>query len=124
MICADGLAVGARSVPEDRDNPAPPPKSSEPATTPANRTSAESNLIVPVGGARWRAPASCAYSFVLWASSRVLNGYALVFPWVDYHVSLTIQTDAVISATPGAGDCPDCGAASAGSESGCKPMGL
>jgi hypothetical protein len=90
----------------------------------ANKWKGKSNLILPVGGARWRAPASCGYSFVLWASSRILNGYALVFPYVDYHVSLTIQTDAIISATPGAGGCPDCGAASAGSESGCKPMGL
>ena len=36
------------------------------------------------------APAACAYTFVLSASSRVQNGYGLVFPYVNYNKSLTI----------------------------------
>jgi hypothetical protein len=36
------------------------------------------------------APATCAYTFVLSASSRVQNGYGLVFPYVNYDKSLTI----------------------------------
>ena len=48
-----------------------------------------SNLTVP-DGALWRADTSCAYSFILGASSRVQNGYGLVFPSVTSHVSLTI----------------------------------
>jgi hypothetical protein len=38
----------------------------------------------------WCAPVSCAYTFILSASSRVQNGYGLVFPYVDYKKSLTI----------------------------------
>jgi hypothetical protein len=36
------------------------------------------------------APAACAYTFVLSASSRVQNGYGLMFPYVNYNKSLTI----------------------------------
>jgi len=36
------------------------------------------------------APVSCAYTFFLSASSRIQNGYGLVFPYVDYKKSLTI----------------------------------
>ncbi|HEX3718969.1 MAG TPA: hypothetical protein VH595_13450 [Verrucomicrobiae bacterium] len=36
------------------------------------------------------APAACAYTFTLSASSRVQNGYGLVFPYVNYNNSLTI----------------------------------
>ena len=36
------------------------------------------------------APAPCAYTFILSATSRVQNGYGLVFPYVDYKKSLTI----------------------------------
>lgn len=75
-----------------------------------------SNLIVPVvpPAARWRAPESCAYSFILSASSRSQNGYGLVFPYVDYHVSLTIETftidgPAALCGKPAAEEaCPAC----------------
>jgi len=40
------------------------------------------------------APAPCAYTFILSASSRVQNGYGLVFPYVNYDKSLTILTAA------------------------------
>ncbi len=36
------------------------------------------------------APAACAYTFALSASSRVQNGYGLMFPYVNYNKSLTI----------------------------------
>jgi len=77
------------------------------------------NLVVPVGS-KWRAPETCAYSFILSASSRSQNGYGLIFPYVDYHVSLTILTGGVINAiTP-------CGApeAAATDTTGCKPAGV
>jgi hypothetical protein len=50
------------------------------------------NIIVPSGFLvfPWRAPTSCAYTFILSAQSRVQNGYGLVFPYVDYKKSLTI----------------------------------
>jgi hypothetical protein len=50
------------------------------------------NLVVPSGFLvfPWRASRSCAYTFVLSASSRVQNGYGLVFPYVNYNNSLTI----------------------------------
>jgi hypothetical protein len=49
------------------------------------------NIFVPSGLALpWRANRSCAYTFILSASSRVQNGYGLVFPYVDYKKSLTI----------------------------------
>ncbi len=50
------------------------------------------NRIVPSGFLvfPWRASRSCAYTFVLSASSRVQNGYGLVFPYVAYNKSLTI----------------------------------
>jgi hypothetical protein len=50
------------------------------------------NVFVPSGFLvfPWRASRSCAYTFILSASSRVQNGYGLVFPYVDYKKSLTI----------------------------------
>ena len=50
------------------------------------------NNIVPGGFLvfPWRANRSCAYTFTLSASSRVQNGYGLVFPYVGYNKSLTI----------------------------------
>ena len=50
------------------------------------------SLLVPNGFLvfPWRASRSCAYTFILSASSRVQNGYGLVFPYVDYKKSLTI----------------------------------
>jgi len=47
------------------------------------------------------APASCAYTFVLSASSRVQNGYGLVFPYINYNKSLTI-----LLGTTGSINCP------------------
>ncbi len=38
----------------------------------------------------WRADTTCAYSFILTASSRTQNGYARLFTNVNYHVSLTV----------------------------------
>jgi hypothetical protein len=54
-------------------------------------------------GAPFCAPASCAYTFVLSASSRIQNGYGLVYPYVSYSKSLTI-----LLSTTGAGsiNCP------------------
>jgi hypothetical protein len=40
------------------------------------------------------APAPCAYTFILSASSRVQNGYGLVFPNINYDQSLTILATA------------------------------
>ena len=62
------------------------------------------NRIVPSGFLvfPWRAPQSCAYTFILSARSRIQNGYGLVFPYVDYKKSLTILTN---SGT-GSIDCP------------------
>jgi hypothetical protein len=48
------------------------------------------------------APASCAYTFVLSASSRAQNGYGLVFPYVSYSKSLTI----LLSTNTGSINCP------------------
>ena len=42
-------------------------------------------------------PAPCAYTFILSASSRVQNGYGLVFPYVNYDKSLTILSTAATS---------------------------
>ncbi len=89
----------------------------------ANRWNGESNLVVPVGP-RWRAPTTCGYSFILSAWSRVLNGYGLVFPYVDYHVSLTIQTGAVTMEPVEAESCAGCEGAPTGSGAPCKPAGL
>jgi hypothetical protein len=50
------------------------------------------NIIVP--GLPWCAPAACAYTFTLSASSRSQNGYGLVFPYVNYNSSLTILSGA------------------------------
>ena len=47
-------------------------------------------------------PAACAYTFVLSASSRVQNGYGLVFPYVSYNKSLTI----LLSGVAGSVSCP------------------
>lgn len=44
--------------------------------------------VIP--GVPFCAPAACAYTFILSASSRVQNGYGLVFPYVSYNKSLTI----------------------------------
>jgi hypothetical protein len=59
-----------------------------------------SGIVVP--GLPFCAPASCAYTFVLSASSRVQNGYGLVFPYVSYNSSLTILTNS----TGGGINCP------------------
>jgi hypothetical protein len=50
----------------------------------------------------WCAPSACAYTFVLSASSRVQNGYGLVFPYVSYNKSLTI----LLSTSAGTINCP------------------
>lgn len=52
------------------------------------------HLTVPA--TPWRAPVQCAYSFILSASSRSQNGYGLIFPYVDYHVSLTVLGPVVL----------------------------
>jgi len=49
----------------------------------------ESHLTVPTG-APWRAPAQCAYTFNLTASSRSQNGYGPIFPSLTYHISMTV----------------------------------
>jgi len=83
------------------------------------------NTVVPTSGA-WRAPQTCGYSFILSASSRVLNGYTWVFPYVDYHVSLAIQVSGVIapSAEKGSGECESCKEAAGGTHDPSKPAGL
>ena len=50
------------------------------------------NSVIPGGFLvfPWRATSSCAYTFVLSASSRVQNGYGLIFPYISYNKSLTI----------------------------------
>jgi hypothetical protein len=50
------------------------------------------NIVVPSGFLvfPWRASRSCAYTFILSASSRVQNGYGLIFPFIGYDKSLTI----------------------------------
>ena len=53
-----------------------------------NRWNGVSSITVPATA--FRASTSCAYTFVLAASSRVQNGYGLIFPHVQYHNSLTI----------------------------------
>jgi hypothetical protein len=83
-----------------------------------NRWDGVTNKIVPVvpRGAKWRAPESCAYSFILSAFSRSQNGYGLIFPYVDYHFSLTIETGLI--GAPGAA----CGKPAAEADQiGCKP---
>jgi hypothetical protein len=45
---------------------------------------------IDVPATPWRASTSCAHSFILAASSRVQNGYGLVFPYVQFTTSLTI----------------------------------
>ncbi len=78
-----------------------------------------SDLIVPVGS-KWRASETCAYSFILSASSRSQNGYGLIFPYVDYHVSLTILLGNLIS------EITPCGVITgpAASSTGCKPVAV
>lgn len=79
------------------------------------------NLIVPrARNPRWRAPTSCAYTFVLSAASRSQNGYGRVFPYVDNHVSLTIETGAGAAGA----EVALCGEPPAKKESGGKPAGL
>jgi hypothetical protein len=51
----------------------------------------------------WRASKSCAYSFVLAASSRVQNGYSLVFPHTQDFNNLTI----LLGSGEGSTECPD-----------------
>jgi hypothetical protein len=58
------------------------------------------NVVVP--SLPFCAPVACAYTFVLSASSRVQNGYGLVFPYVNYDKSLTVLTNSVA----GAINCP------------------
>ena len=48
------------------------------------------NLMVPLAGRQWRASKSCAYSFILGASSRVQNGYGLLWDNVQDFQNLTI----------------------------------
>ena len=50
----------------------------------------------------WRADKSCAYTFNLSASSRVQNGYGLIFPYVGFNNSLTI----LLGNGPGSTTCP------------------
>jgi hypothetical protein len=47
-------------------------------------------------------PTPCAYTFTLSASSRIQNGYGVVFPYVSYSQSLTILT----STAAGSINCP------------------
>ncbi len=49
-----------------------------------------SALSVPLAGREWRASKSCAYSFILGASSRVQNGYGLLWSDVQDFQNLTI----------------------------------
>lgn len=79
--------------------------------------------VVPAS--RWKAPAQCAYSFILAASSRSQNGYGAIFPNVEYHISLTVLTGAAVSSVTTSG-APCCGADSVISDAlgGGKPMGL
>jgi hypothetical protein len=67
----------------------------------ANKWNGITNSIAPVFPP-WCAPSSCAYTFFLSASSRVQNGYGLVFPYVDYKKSLTI----LLGSGTGSIDCP------------------
>lgn len=53
-----------------------------------NQWNGVTSIVVPA--TPFRASTSCAYTFVLAASSRVQNGYGLLFPHVQYHQSLTI----------------------------------
>jgi hypothetical protein len=70
----------------------------------ARRWEGENNKVVPGGFLvlPWRASRSCAYTFTLSASSRVQNGYGLVFPYVAYNKSLTI----LLGTGNGTTDCP------------------
>lgn len=52
------------------------------------RWNGETNVVVPTPA--FRAGASCAYSFILSASSRTQNGYSRLFSGVQYTTSLTI----------------------------------
>lgn len=52
-----------------------------------NQWNGDAAFTVPM--TPFRATRSCAYTWILAASSRVQNGYGLVFPHVSYHVSLT-----------------------------------
>ncbi|MBM3845136.1 MAG: hypothetical protein FJ405_02460 [Verrucomicrobia bacterium] len=63
------------------------------------------SLTVPLGGQQWRASKSCAYSFILSASSRVQNGYSLLFPNVQDYNNLTI----LLGSGEGNTECPDDG---------------
>ncbi|MHB0969771.1 MAG: hypothetical protein ACYC7A_15180 [Thermoanaerobaculia bacterium] len=45
---------------------------------------------IDVPAVPWRASSTCAYSFILSASSRTQNGYGRLFPNVNYHMSLTV----------------------------------
>jgi len=52
-----------------------------------NRWNGDAFITVPV--TPFRVSKSCAYTWVLAASSRIQNGYGLIYPSVTYHQSLT-----------------------------------
>jgi hypothetical protein len=54
-----------------------------------HRWNGETNVVVPMP-TPFRAGSSCAYSFILSASSRTQNGYSRLFSGVQYTTSLTI----------------------------------
>jgi hypothetical protein len=60
-------------------------------------------LEVPLASREWRASKSCAYSFILAASSRVQNGYSLVFPHTQDFNNLTI----LLGSGEGSTECPN-----------------
>ncbi|HEY2942705.1 MAG TPA: hypothetical protein VGN09_09755 [Vicinamibacteria bacterium] len=66
-----------------------------------HRWNGEVNNVVPAPP--FRAGTSCAYSFILSASSRSQNGYSLLFPNVQFTTSLTILVG------EGAGSIDGCG---------------
>lgn len=68
------------------------------------RWNGETNVVVPAPA--FRAGASCAYSFILSASSRTQNGYSRLFSGVQYTTSLTILLGT------GAGSISGCGGGS------------
>lgn len=67
----------------------------------ADKWNGVTNSVVPTFPP-FCAPKSCAYTFILSASSRVQNGYGLVFPYVDYKKSLTI----LVGSGAGSISCP------------------
>lgn len=69
----------------------------------ARKWNGVTTLEVPLASREWRASKSCAYSFVLAASSRVQNGYSLVFPHTQDFNNLTI----LLGSGEGSTECPD-----------------